>query len=147
VVVDDGTGFWHACSAAESLCERGLRVVLATPANGIGLRIPPESLRPLYERLASQSVRFEPFTQLEAVDAAGATLLHTLSGKRTHEPADTVVVHAGQQAEDALVRDLVAATFPVHAIGDCVAPRLLTQAIYEAGEAARRLARPDAIGA
>ena len=44
VVVDDGTGFWHGISAVEYLAERGAAVELLTPARGVGLTIPHESI-------------------------------------------------------------------------------------------------------
>ena len=97
MVVDDGTGFWHACSAAELLGERGLAVVLATPANAVGLRIPPESMGPLYQRLASLGVRFAPFLDLADVDATGALLRHTLTGRETKTLMKLLVDRASQR--------------------------------------------------
>ena len=48
-------------------------------------------------------------------------------------------VELGESVEDALVRELHASQLRVHAVGDCVAPRLLTQAVYEAHRIARGL--------
>ena len=53
-VLDDGSGFWHGVSAAEYLAERGAAVELLTPARGIALAIPHESVAGLLGRLGTE---------------------------------------------------------------------------------------------
>ncbi len=57
-VLDDGSGFWHGISAAEYLAERGAAVELLTPARGIALAIPHESVAGVLGRLGSNGVRY-----------------------------------------------------------------------------------------
>ena len=58
IVVDDVTGFWHGISAAEYVAERGARVELLTPARGVGLGIPPESVAGALQRLRGNGVYY-----------------------------------------------------------------------------------------
>ena len=67
-VLDDGSGFWHGVSAAEFLAERGAAVELLTPARGVGLAIPHESVAGLHQRLRSNGVRFRPLVTVTAVE-------------------------------------------------------------------------------
>ena len=57
-MLDDGSGFWHGISAAEYLAEQGAAVELLTPARGVGLAIPHESLPGMLARLRGNGVRF-----------------------------------------------------------------------------------------
>ena len=66
-VLDDGSGFWHGISAAEYLAERGAAVELLTPARGIALAIPHESVAGVLGRLGSNGVRYRPLTTVTSV--------------------------------------------------------------------------------
>jgi len=132
VVVDDGTGFWEAVSAAELLADRGHRVALVTPARSVGAAIPFESTAPLLRRLGARSVAFHSLTQVVHVGADAVGLESTLTGERFELAADFVVGHAGARSDDALVGELEASGAVVRAIGDCLSPRRLTQAIWDA---------------
>ena len=68
VVVDDGTGFWHGISAAEYLAEHGAAVELLTPARGVGLTIPHESIGNVSRRLARHGVRVRVLAKVTGVD-------------------------------------------------------------------------------
>ena len=71
-MVDDGSGFWHAISAAEYLARGGASVELITPARGIGLAIPHESVLNVSRRLGAGGVRVRVLTNVVAV--AGRTV-------------------------------------------------------------------------
>ena len=71
-VLDDGSGFWHAISAAEYLAEQGAGVELLTPARGVGLAIPHESLPGTLARLRGSGVRFR--TLVTVTGARGTTI-------------------------------------------------------------------------
>ena len=68
LVVDDGSGAWQVCGAAEFLASRGLQVDFITPASAIGMHIPPESVGPLHARLRANGVVYSPFTRLVSVN-------------------------------------------------------------------------------
>jgi 2,4-dienoyl-CoA reductase (NADPH2) len=137
LVVDDGSGFWPTCSAAERLAEEGVAVWLATPAPTIAANIPHESASLLHQRLRSQGVSYLPFTRLAGIDGARATLLDTAGGGATELEVDLVVIQAGSVVRDELGDELRAAGHEVRAIGDCVAPRRIGAAVYEANKAIR----------
>jgi 2,4-dienoyl-CoA reductase (NADPH2) len=59
------------------------------------------------------------------------TLLHHPTGESAHRQCDWVVCAAHQAPEDALWRQLQAAPFEVHRIGDCVTPRRAHAAVIE----------------
>lgn len=139
VVADDGSGFWHSCVAAEYLALRGAHVVLATPAPTVGAMLPGESIAPTYQRLTSLGVRFAPLTAVqEARDGLIATQ-HVLSGEADAISAERLVVHAGMTPAHDPPLDSSLPAAEIHQIGDRVAPRRVTQAIYEGHRLARAL--------
>jgi 2,4-dienoyl-CoA reductase (NADPH2) len=144
VVVDDGTGFWDAVSAAELLGDRGRRVALVTPARSVGAAIPFESAGPLLRRLGRRAVAFHPLTRVLHVGERSVGLESTLTDERSELAADFVVGHAGAVSDDALAGVVERAGTVVRAIGDCLSPRRLTQAIWDADRSVLELMRADA---
>jgi 2,4-dienoyl-CoA reductase (NADPH2) len=141
VVVDDGTGFWEAVSAAELLGDLGCRVALATPARSVGGAIPFESAAPLLRRLGERSVAFHELMRVTHVGAATVALASTLTGEPSVLRADFVAGHAGAISDDAIVAELEDGGAVVRAIGDCLSPRRLTQAIWDADRTVLELMR------
>jgi thioredoxin reductase len=136
VVVDDGSGFWEAVSAAELLADLGCRVALVTPARSVGAAIPFESTAPLLRRLGERAVAFHELTRVVDSSPGVVRLQSTLTGEPWELPADFVAMHAGAMSNDAQVGGAV-----VRAIGDCVTPRRLTQAIWDADRTVLELMR------
>jgi 2,4-dienoyl-CoA reductase (NADPH2) len=134
VVVDDGSGSWDAVSAAESLADAGCRVALVTPARSVGAAIPFESVAPLLRRLGERAVALHELTRVTGFADGVARLESALTGEPRELAADFVAVHAGAESNEAALAGAV-----VRAIGDCVAPRGLTQAIWEADRAVLEL--------
>jgi 2,4-dienoyl-CoA reductase (NADPH2) len=132
VVVDDGTGFWEAVSAAELLGDIGYRVALVTPARSVGAAIPFESTAPLLRRLGERSVAFHALTRVRHVGVTAVSLEYVLTGERSERPADFVAGHAGALANDGLVVELERDGTVVRSVGDALSPRRLTQAIWDA---------------
>jgi 2,4-dienoyl-CoA reductase (NADPH2) len=137
LVVDDGSGFWHAISAAEYLAERGADVELLTPAPGVALAIPHESARNVAERLGSSSVRVRVLSRVSAVNGNSVTLLEGFGAKPSETQADIVVVRTALRANDRLARALAGTGPAVAAIGDAAAPRRLNHAVLDANLAVR----------
>jgi 2,4-dienoyl-CoA reductase (NADPH2) len=143
VVADDGTGFWDAVSAAELLADTGLSVSLVTPARSVGAAIPFESIGPLLRRLGQRRVSLHPLVHVDGIRNGSVTLVHALTGDPLELPADIVAVHAGTTSNDelaALPSELGAA---VRTIGDCVSPRRLTHAHWDADRTVLELMRAD----
>ena len=138
VVVDDGSGFWHAISAAELLAERGVSVELVTPARAVGIEIPEESVANVHRRLRSNGVRFRILSNVTAVDGTTVRLADAVNGEPSETTADLVVVRTSLRAEDPLVTELDGKVPALVAVGDCASPRRLNHAVLEANVALRR---------
>lgn len=140
VVVDGGESFWQCCGTAEFLANAGKQVEIISRLYYIGMEIPAESIAGLYDRLFKAGVVLSPMTALKR--AQGNTLIcsHVVSGKEREITAvDTVVMAVGNRACDELYRSLKGNVSEVYAIGDCLAPRRIPEAIREGHMVGRRL--------
>jgi 2,4-dienoyl-CoA reductase (NADPH2) len=140
VVVDDGTGFWPAFSAAQLLAASGVKVMYVTPARTIGASIPHESIQPLLRRLSSSKVEFMVLYQIVEGEPGNVRVRHVFSGEEVNLKADLLVVDAGMCQDDTLAEKLkLAVNAPIHVVGDCLSPRRISNAILEAHQLARNL--------
>jgi 2,4-dienoyl-CoA reductase-like NADH-dependent reductase (Old Yellow Enzyme family) len=138
-VLDDATGFWHGVSAAEFLAERGAAVELLTPARGVGLAIPHESIAHVLRRLRANGVRFRPFTDVASADGTTVSLTDPVTGEPAGElEVELLVVRTRMRMNDDLARDLDGEVAALVVIGDCSAPRRLSHAVLDANFALRR---------
>jgi 2,4-dienoyl-CoA reductase (NADPH2) len=138
VVLDDATGFWHGISSAELLAAQGAAVELLTPARGIGLAIPHESIAGVLQRLRACGVRMRPLTTIASVARTTVSLADPVTGESAGETtADLVVVRTRLRVDDQLVRELEGEVPALVAIGDCSAPRRLSHAVLDATVALR----------
>ena len=69
----------------------------------------------------------------------GADVLDLLAGTTRRIDADTLVTATINEAQGWLAEGLAGSGVEVHAVGDCVAPRLAVMAIHEGRELAQRL--------
>ena len=132
VVVDDGSGFWHGISAAEYLAERGAAVELLTPARGVALTIPHESLANVGRRLAEHGVRVRVLAHVTGVDGATVSYEDGFARVPAETTAELVVARTRLRANDALARELAGAGPALATIGDASAPRRLNHAVLDA---------------
>lgn len=139
VMVDDGSAFWWTYGVAESLMEVGWQVVIATPSAAIASQIPTESIGPLLSRLGGGGTEYRVLTVLEGVTTEGASLMNVTSGHVETLPCDLVVVQTGRTARSGLVAEFRKSGMETHAIGDCVAPRRMSNAVFEGQRLARQL--------
>ncbi len=81
-----------------------------------------------------------PHTDLVAVEGSTVVVANAYTGaQRRIEGVDTVVLSMGSRSTDALYRALKGRVPALHAIGDCVAPRGIHQAILEGTRVARAI--------
>jgi 2,4-dienoyl-CoA reductase-like NADH-dependent reductase (Old Yellow Enzyme family) len=137
-VLDDGSGFWHGISAAEYLAERGAAVELLTPARGIALAIPHESVAGVLGRLGSNGVRYRPLTTVTSVMGSTVSLADAVTGASSELEAELLVVRTRLHPDDALLRELDGEVPALVAVGDCSAARRLTHAVLDANIALRQ---------
>lgn len=137
-VLDDGSGFWHGVSAAEYLAERGAAVELLTPARGIALAIPHESVAGVLARLGSNGVRYRPLTTVTSMRGSTVSLADAVTGEASEIEAELLVVRTRLRPDDALLRELDGEVPALVAVGDCSAARRLSHAVLDANTALRQ---------
>jgi 2,4-dienoyl-CoA reductase (NADPH2) len=140
VFVEDGSGFWWNYGVAEALAEAGWHVTLATPSAAIANQIPHESVAPLLARLGAAQTDYKILTALEDYDGKEVMLTNMTSGVDFVVPCDLLVVHTGRQPVSGPEQALRSAGIDdIHTIGDCITPRRVSFALYEAQRVARVL--------
>ncbi len=138
VVVVDDVHTQQGLSTAEYLLDRGRRVEVISRLFYAGQDVGVTSIAPLYSRLFAKGVTFTPHTDLIAVEGSAVVVANTYTrAERRLEGVDTVVLSMGSRSTDALYRALKGKVPALHAIGDCVAPRGVHQAILEGTRVAR----------
>jgi 2,4-dienoyl-CoA reductase-like NADH-dependent reductase (Old Yellow Enzyme family) len=137
IVIDDGFGWWPALNAVELGVAAGVeRIVFVSPSGNLGAGIPPESRTQLLRRLAGAKLDTRGLLEPIALDAGELSLRHRLSGEIETLMADAVIV-AGERRARELGFELPDDA-RVQAVGDCVVPRRVSEAIAE-GRAAAEL--------
>ena len=140
VVVVDDVHTQQGLSTANFLAERGRRVEVVSRVFYPGQDVGATSIVPLYRRLFSLGAVLTPHTDLVAVEGSTVVVANVYSGAlRRIESVDTVVLSMGSRSTDSLYRALKSRVAALHAVGDCVAPRGIHNAILEGARAAARL--------
>ncbi|HEU5195597.1 MAG TPA: FAD-dependent oxidoreductase, partial [Methylomirabilota bacterium] len=140
IVVVDDVHTEEALSTAELLLDQGRRVEVISPLFYVGQDVGITSVAPLYARLYGKGVVLTPCTELRAIEGTTVIVANVFSGaERRIEPVGTVVLAAGSRSTDTLYRALRGQVARLYAVGDCVAPRGVHQAILDGTRAARAL--------
>jgi mycofactocin system FadH/OYE family oxidoreductase 2 len=137
VVVVDELGFHQATSVAELMADRGCVVEVVTPGmvvgQDLGITLDLETWNvKAYAKGITQTPDVVPMGA--ALDDRGRVVLslqHHPTGTDLTRTADWVVCAVQQRADDALWQALKGAPFPVHRVGDCLAPRRAHAAVIE----------------
>ncbi len=132
LIQDDGTGFWWTYGVANALVQAGWQITVSTPSSSIAAAIPVESLGPLLVRLGGGDARYRPLCTLAGVGGGEAHLVDLASGADVDIACDLVVVQTGREAVEIAGAGFTSIGMAVHHIGDCVAPRRISNAIFEA---------------
>jgi pyruvate/2-oxoglutarate dehydrogenase complex dihydrolipoamide dehydrogenase (E3) component len=93
----------------------------------------------LLERLLSRGVKISMLTRLMRLDDGCATLRGTFSREERRVEVDSVVIAAGQRADDRLARALRGKVESIQLIGDCLAPRRIVHAMLDGARAAHAI--------
>ena len=140
VVVLDDLGHWHGAGTAWHLAEAGHAVTVVTRHPTLGAELARTAADgPLRARLRRLGVTEMGDSAVTEWLGDGAEVLNLLDDTTTRVAADTLVTATVNESQTWLLDDLAGHDAEVHAIGDCVAPRLAVMAIYEARELAARL--------
>jgi mycofactocin system FadH/OYE family oxidoreductase 2 len=144
VVVVDELGFHQATSVAELLADRGCAVEIVTNgmvvAQDLGITLDMETWNvKAHASGIGQSVDLVPMgvgTDPAGSGALELRLQHHPTGTDQVRVCDWVVCAVHQQPEDDLWHALGGASFEVHRIGDCLAPRRAHAAVIEGARVA-----------
>jgi hypothetical protein len=133
VVADGGEGHWQCVSTAEYLAENGKSVEIVTPLMMIGMDIATTSDLPAaYVRLRAKNVVFTPNMAVIGISGNTVDLFDVYANApKTIEGVDTLVLAMGSYANDHLYKSLKGKVKEIHRVGDCLAPRLALDAIYD----------------
>jgi 2,4-dienoyl-CoA reductase (NADPH2) len=135
--IDDGSGFWTSYGVAEMLAEAGWRVVFTTPSASVGVGIPHESIGPLLVRLGQAGTSYRVLTGAQIIGDGRVTLTNLTSGEDEMHTCDLVVMQTGRRTS--LPRRSSGEAFELRHVGDCVTPRRISHAMFEAQRAARAI--------
>ena len=139
LVVYDCEGYFMGAGMAELLAGRGHDVTLVTPLAVVG-----PFLDRTFEgdharrRLHALGCQVVCETELTAVGAGACTTRHVFGGAG-ELVADTVVLVTARRPRD----ELRLALGDAYAVGDCVAPRLLADCIFDGHRLAMEIEQPD----
>ena len=140
VIVLDDIGDWRGLGTALYLTERGHEVTILSSAAVVGGGLFHSAADgPLRRRFVGAGGVLRPNTVVLSWDGSAASLRDTLTGALDDLAADTLVIAETPVSETSLADDLSQRGVPFEAIGDCVAPRRASLAIYEGRELALRL--------
>ena len=142
VVVYDCDGYYAAPAVAELLAAEGLTVELVTCHEQVA-PFAAETLEDALtrERLHAAGVSMWRSTTVTAIDAGGVDAEGEF-GDPVRIDADGVVLVTQRLSDDALWRELDGRP-GVYRVGDCVAPRLMAEAIFDGHRLAREIEGAD----
>jgi 2,4-dienoyl-CoA reductase-like NADH-dependent reductase (Old Yellow Enzyme family) len=133
-VVLDNDPHGQAVNVAEYLADQGKAVTLVCWSPNVGLPYGPGNQIPVYRRLFQAGVRVLEHTWADSIGTDRVDCANTYSGEPVEVGrADTVVIVAGNVVRDGLYHDLLSSCpgTPLVRVGDCLAPRLLDDAIWD----------------
>jgi mycofactocin system FadH/OYE family oxidoreductase 2 len=136
VLVLDELGFHQATSVAELLADRGCAVEVATPGmvvgQDLGITLDLETWNVKADAKGiTQTTDVVPMGAAWEDDRVVLSLQHHPTGSDVTRRVDWVVCAVQQRADDMLWQQLQGAAFPVHRIGDCLAPRRAHAAVVD----------------
>ncbi len=141
VLLIDQDGHHQATGTAELLADRGKQVHMITAALFVGSALGP--LQDLYltrNRLAQKGVTFTPDIAVLEIQGTLVKGLNVYSNEMIDfDGYDTLVLAAGNIAEDSMYFELKGKVNEIYRVGDCVAPRKTDMAIIEGHRVGRLL--------
>jgi 2,4-dienoyl-CoA reductase-like NADH-dependent reductase (Old Yellow Enzyme family) len=140
LVADDGEGHWKGVSIAELLLDRGKEVVVTSPHDHFGYDLSAERRFPLLRRILKKGLKFIPYTMIKGIDGKTVSIYNIHSREEgTIEGVDHVVLAYYNQANEDLYFALEGKVAELHRIGDCVAARMIGDAIRDGEKVGRAL--------
>ena len=144
----DTDGYYTAVGMAELLLNAGKRVTVVTPlANLAPFMAFTGELGPVNVGLRARGAQIVPLHLLSHIGADGQRGQSVWGGEEVRWHADAVVLVTQRESIDSLYRELQAdpdrlereGIEAVHRVGDCVAPRLIVDSIFDGHRLAREI--------
>lgn len=125
------------CETAEFLIQKGKKVTIVEMLEEVGadMAIIPRAL--IQDRLAEAGVKVETSAKVEEITAKGVRAIR--NGSPVTFEADTVVAAVGMKPVTGLAESLKDKAPEVYAIGDCVKPQKIVDAIAEGNRIGREI--------
>jgi dimethylamine/trimethylamine dehydrogenase len=151
VVVYDCEGYFMGAGLAEVLALDGYAVDLATPLDQIAPACDETLEGPLLrERLHDTGITLRRGCSITAIEQGGVSG-ETEFGEQFAIETDAVVLVTQRLSDEALYHELVASDVAraregieaVYRVGDCVAPRIVADAVFDGHRLAREIDSPD----
>lgn len=140
VIFDYPFSFWQCCATGEYLAKKGKKVTIITPFPFVGMSIPMESLNPMYDRLFASKVTLISNSEIKSIKDNTLVIYNIYNRQEQNlNNIDSLVLSLGGRANDSLYHELKGNVKELYAIGDCVAPRKIPEAIREGHIAGRRI--------
>ncbi|MFC1981241.1 FAD-dependent oxidoreductase [Chloroflexota bacterium] len=117
------------CETAEFLTKKGREVIVLERLKRIGNDIGLSTRWVVLKRLRETGVVMETGVEIVEVTAGGVRAIK--SGSSEFFEGDTVVLAVGMETNNKLLNDLKSEFTNVYAIGDCIKPRMITEAVKE----------------
>ena len=143
VVVYDGDGYFAAAGLAELLAGEGHEVELVTGYDTVA-PFAAETLEDVLtrSRLHEAGVAMRRATTLAGIEP-GRRGRRERVRRAVQIAADAVVLVTQRVSRDRLYHELDGTLPRVHRIGDCVAPRILAEVVFDGHRLAREIDQPD----
>jgi 2,4-dienoyl-CoA reductase-like NADH-dependent reductase (Old Yellow Enzyme family)/thioredoxin reductase len=142
VIVFDKNKHAAGVGTAEQLTVEGHDVTFVTTSYHPGDRMEGTNVPPFLESMYEAGVEMHEHTTIIGFDDGVARLMNVYSEEIAQVEADSLVVAERREARsslEAILRERAPDDDMVHAIGDCVAPRLIDKAIYDGEMLAREI--------
>jgi 2,4-dienoyl-CoA reductase-like NADH-dependent reductase (Old Yellow Enzyme family)/thioredoxin reductase len=119
------------CETAEFLAEKGKKITIVEMLNDVALDAEPVTRKLLLKRLKEKNVKILTNSIIFEIKEGEILIMDTKSNRRENIKAENVVLSLGTRANDKLFKELKGKLKELYAIGDCVKPRKIIDAIYE----------------
>ena len=141
VVVLDKHGHMQGAGITEFALMLGAEVHYFTPYEKIGVDLDPLTAELLKKRIFGyHDFTYQPYTDLKYVGAQDVVMEHVYSLKQERiQNVDTLIYANHSLSDNSLYQSLKKSGRKVYDIGDCRAPRLIEQVIYESEVLAREI--------
>jgi len=126
------------CETGDFLTEKGKKVTITSLLPEIATNFPVINRSSLLRRLEEKGVTMLPNVEYDLITEDGV-IITTAKGEKKLLKADSIVLCAGLVPENQLFQSLLGKVKECYAVGDCVQPRRILEAIEEAADIARKI--------